>query len=62
MVEISLNWYFKCLEEQFAVFLKKFELPIDELKLRNAVGMEKRGVLLDLRQHLGMFEGLFVKW
>ena len=61
LIEIALNWYFKNLEEQFASFTKKFALPIDELKLRNSIGTEKRGILLDVKRHLGMFEGLFSK-
>ena len=55
LVEISLNWYFKGLEEQFNSFVAGFTLPADELKLRSSLAVYKKSLVMDVRRQLSMF-------
>ena len=62
LLETALLNYSKAIEEDFNKFLENLKLPLDELKLRNVVGLEKRNISLGVRKHLTMFQSIFPKF
>ena len=62
LLETALLNYSKAIEEDFNKFLENLKLPLDELKLRNVVGFEKRNISLGVRKHLTMFQSIFPKF
>lgn len=62
LLETALLNYSKGIEEEFIKFLENLKLPLDELKLRNVVGFEKRNISLGVRKHLTMFQSIFPKF